>query len=260
MTRPTTFALLAAWLAASSAAFVPGAAHGQLGPTVTDRDIERTRAQIRQQMGELTDEKIEATRQRVIEPQQQGLNDPALRAHRPQMPRLDAMPQVKAKAQVDIGALSGQFLGQMKPTDPSQVLAVPKLYVFVTMALPAETLKSLIVQAERAGATLVLRGMVNNSMNQTGAAVRKLIGAHKVGFTIDPEAFDRYGVTHAPSFVLAKAASLESRPCSEKLCARADGFALVAGDVSLDHALEHIERRAPRFKGEARGFLKRMRG
>jgi conjugal transfer pilus assembly protein TrbC len=251
MKRPTSF-----WLIA----FAPCAVWAQIGPTLTDQDVARTRAQIQQQMGAVTDEKVDAVRRRVIVPQQQGVNDQAIRAQRPQMPRLDNMPNVAAKANVDIGALSGQFLSQMKPTAPGDLLARPRLYVFVTMALPRETLKSLIVQAERANATLVLRGMVNNSMSQTGTAVRKLIGTHKVGFTIDPEAFDRYGITRAPSFVLTKTSAEAGRTCSARLCAPTDGFALVAGDVSLDHALEHIERRAPSFKGEAQGFLKRMRG
>ncbi|MET0334100.1 MAG: type-F conjugative transfer system pilin assembly protein TrbC [Rhizobacter sp.] len=260
MKRQTLLALLAAWVAGSLLLLAPWSAHAQMPSTVTDQDIARTKAQIQQQMGSVTDEKIDAVRKRVIVPQQQGTNDQAIRAFRPQMPRLDAMPQVQAKANVDIGALSGQFLSQLKPTNPRDILAMPKLYVFVTMAMPPESIKSLIAQAERAGATLVLRGMVNNSVSQTGAAVRKLMGQHQVGFAIDPESFDRFGVTQAPSFVLVKAAAMQARACTEKQCEPAEGFAKVAGDVSLDHALEYIERRAPRFRGEAQGFLKRMRG
>ncbi len=241
-------------------ALVPLAGWSQVGPTVTDQDIERTRAQLKQQMGAVTDAQVEAVRKRVIVPQQQGANDQALRAHRPQLPRLEAMPSVLVQPKLDIGALSGQFLSQQKPSHPSEVIATSKLYVFVTMAMPAEALKGLVAQAERARATLVLRGMVNNSMKQTGAAMRKLVGTHKVGFTIDPEAFDRYGITHAPSFVLTKPSVDGGKPCAEKQCAQSDGFALVAGDVSLDYALERIEQRAPRFKSEAQSFLKRMRG
>ncbi|MEO8152374.1 MAG: type-F conjugative transfer system pilin assembly protein TrbC [Rhizobacter sp.] len=240
-------------------ALCPLAGLAQQKPAVSDKDIERTKAQIKSQMESLTDEQIEAVRRRVIVPQQKGVNDSAINAFRPVMPKLGAMPTPQTKPSVDVGALAGQFLSQMQPISPADLAPQPKLLVFVTLALPADTLTALVVQAERAQATLVLRGMVNNSLRETGAAVRKIVGKHRVGFTIDPDAFDRYGVTRAPSFVLAKA-SVSTKPCADKHCTAVDGFALIAGDVSLDYALERIEQRAPRFKTEAREFLKRMRG
>ena len=240
-------------------ALFPLKGFAQQKPAVTDQDIERAKAQIREQRDALTDENIEAVRRRVIVPQQKGVNDQALNAFRPVMPKFDALATPQTKPSVDVGALAGQFMSQGQPISPADIAPRPKLLVFVTLALPADTLTALVVQAERAQATLVLRGMVNNSLRETGAAVRKIVGKHRVGFKIDPEAFDRYGITRAPSFVLTKA-SLEAKPCADKSCTAVDGFAMIAGDVSLDYALERIEQRSPRFKTEARDFLKRMRG
>ena len=44
------------------------------------------------------------------------------------------------------------------------------------------------------------------------------------------------------------------------MCFANDQFALAAGDVSLDYALEHIQRASPRLAKDASGFLKRMKG
>lgn len=242
------------------AALMPAIGFAQQATAVTDQDIERVRSQIQQQQKALTDEKIEEVRKRVIVPQQERLTDQAIKAARPKPPNLDALPQVQSQPNVDVGALAGQFLSQMKPTAPGSLVATPKLYVFITMAMSTESLKALVAQAEKAQATLVLRGLVNNSFKQTGAEVRKVVGQHKVGLMVDPESFDRYGVTRVPSFVLTKAAVTPGPACAGKLCAPADGYALITGDVSLDYALEKIEQRAPAFKGIARDFLKKMRG
>ena len=114
-------------------------------------------------------------------------------------------------------------------------------------------------QAERAQATLVLRGLKNDSMKQTLETVQALIGERKVNWQIDPEAFVRYGVRHAPTFVLLtdSAANAGSGTCGAS-CNSAPAFYSVAGDVSLAYALDALARRYPGAQPAAAPFLQRL--
>ncbi|MBE7524481.1 MAG: hypothetical protein HS109_19170 [Burkholderiales bacterium] len=69
--------------------------------------------------------------------------------------------------------------------------------------MPRASLQLLTDQAARSGAVLVLRGLKANSMRETLAAVSSLIGERQVAWVIDPEAFARYRIERAPTFVLS---------------------------------------------------------
>ena len=138
----------------------------------------------------------------------------------------------------------------------------PALRIFVSLAMPEQSLRLLVSQAERSGATLVLRGLKANSMKQTLDAVQGLIGKRKVAWQIDPEAFARYSVQRAPTFVLTKGSDgpeSRSESCGAT-CVTAALFFSVAGDVSLDYALGALVRRHPDALRYATPFVERLRG
>lgn len=132
------------------------------------------------------------------------------------------------------------------------------LLVFVTLAMPAESLRRLAVQAERAGAVLVLRGLKNNSMRETTAAVHAIAG--KASWQINPPAFTRFNIQATPSFVMAHSTPQDAGRAPQEGCAPPDSFVLVSGDASLDYALETIEKGSPEWGAEASLFLEKMRG
>lgn len=156
----------------------------------------------------------------------------------------------------DIARRHIQIKGQADaaPTSPS-------LRIFVSLSMPQASLRLLAAQAERSGATVVLRGLKANSMKQTLDAVQALIGERKVSWQIDPEAYTRYSVRHAPTFVLTKSGSegdTNTAACGTS-CIAANAFYSVAGDVSLDYALDTLVRRYPDAQRHATPFLKRLR-
>jgi conjugal transfer pilus assembly protein TrbC len=141
------------------------------------------------------------------------------------------------------------------------VPTMSSLRIFVSLSMPETSLRLLVVQAERSGATLLLRGLKANSMKQTLEAVQSLIGNSKVNWQIDPEAYARYSVRHAPTFVLTKSGvttDSDSAPCGAS-CVAANAFYSVAGDVSLDYALDAMVRRYPDAQTQVSPFLKRLR-
>jgi conjugal transfer pilus assembly protein TrbC len=160
------------------------------------------------------------------------------RAPIPLPPRVDA-----PGAGPDIEALVRKHTGTATPSREQPVQSA--LRVFVTLDMPAASLKGLADQAARSGAVLVLRGLKNGSMRTTLTTVQALIGDRQVAWQIDPEAFKHFGVERAPTFVL--------------LTGGTASFVAVAGDVSLDFALHAMVRQAPAASPYAQPFLTRLK-
>jgi len=161
-------------------------------------------------------------------------------------------------AGIDIGALARQGSRVSDAMNPGAIPPqAPTLRIFVTLDMPQGSLRRLVDQAERSGALLILRGLKNQSMRQTVAAVSELLGQRRAGWLIDPEAFDRHGVEVAPTFLLTL--SEDTPPCSATFCTIPRAFVSVSGDVSLDYALEDMARRHPGAAAVAGPYLARLR-
>ena len=227
--------MLAAALCATSVMAVADAAFGQVPPPVTDADIERARRSHRMP----TDAEL-------------------ARVPLPAAPRIDALPQPVTKVPIDLEALAKGFDANAdQPT--LAAMAGPTLLVFVSFAMPEATISRLLDQAARAGATLVLRGLINGSMRDTVERMQRLVGERRVAVLIDPQAFDRFSIVRTPSFVLVRSGA-SAQPCSSGTCLASDQFVMAAGDVSLDYALSFFERSAPAMARDASSFLRRMKG
>lgn len=189
--------------------------------------------------------------------------DRALQRHRfptPEQLRREPIPvppriEVR-RPNVDIDALAR---GHARMSAPSPSTASSALRIFVTLDMSRGSLERLTDQAARTGAVLVLRGLKAHSMRQTIEAVQSLIGERHVHWTIDPEAFTRYGVQHAPSFVLTFAPTPESQAGCATQCPITSSYTKVAGDVSTDYALESMMRRHPHVTPQATTLLARLR-
>lgn len=134
------------------------------------------------------------------------------------------------------------------------------LFIMVSFSMPSGSIERLAAQAGKAGATLVLRGVVDGSLKRTAEVAAEFIKKYPgAQFQIDPTLFKRFAVQRVPVFVLA-AHQQDSKTCGKECDAR-NTFASVAGDVSLDYALEHLaKQRDPRFAPLAARKLKQLRG
>lgn len=134
------------------------------------------------------------------------------------------------------------------------------LYVMVSFSMPPESIARLAEQASKAGATLVLRGVIDNSLKKTSERAAEFIKRYpSTQFQIDPTLYRRYAIKQVPAFVLARD-NEEVKACT-KGCDATNFFVSVAGDVSLDYALEYMSRQSgERFTPLAERRLKKMRG
>jgi conjugal transfer pilus assembly protein TrbC len=246
---PRIIAHLLLGLSAALAAGSP--AHAQISPVVTEADIERAR----RETPSVTEQDVELARQKYALPSDTGPRSAPLSS-----PNLEALPKPATPVPVDLEALARGYAGQSDAMSQAQGLATgPGLFIFVSLTMPHATLQGLVNQAARAKAAIVIRGFANGSLRDTVAQVQGLIGQQQVAIQIDPLAFDRFAISKVPSFVLVRDGT---RPvaCVSGSCAPTDSFLRSTGDVSLDYALEHMQRSAPGFSPAAELFLKRLRG
>lgn len=238
-------------LGLTAALLASAQALAQNPPVITDADIER----VRREQPAITEGDIDAARRKYSMP-----GDAELRYAPVPIPNVEALPQPLSRTPIDLEALARGYASQADAMTQAQGLATgPGLLVFVSLSMPRPTLQRLVGQAARAKASIVLRGFANGSLRDTVAQVQGLIGARQVAVQIDPLAFDRFAVTRVPTFVLVRDGT---RPvaCASGSCAPADSFLRTSGDVSLDYALEYMQRSAPGFGPAAEIFLKRIRG
>lgn len=167
--------------------------------------------------------------------------------------RVDALPTPSTPAgAVDLEALAERYADAGQPV----ALERPTLLAMVSLSMPRGSLERLIADAEHTGATLVMRGLLNDSLRETMAVAAALIGERKVAWTIDPELFPRFGIEAVPTYVLLPA-GVTPRQCGGGLCFGEDSYVRLAGDVPIAYALERIEAAAPEFAPAARHFMGR---
>ncbi|MDO8775237.1 MAG: type-F conjugative transfer system pilin assembly protein TrbC [Burkholderiaceae bacterium] len=235
-----------------SSAVSMGTAWAQSAPVVMEADIERAR----REQPNITDQDMERARQKYRSPSDAELNAAPV----PTQPNIDALPQPKTTAPIDLEALAKGYSAQSDAMAQAQGLATgPGLFVFVSLSMPQATLQRLVDQAARAQASVFIRGFAGGSLRETVVRVQGLIGQRQVAIQIDPQAFDRFTIERVPSFVLVRDGT---RPvsCASGTCAPPEGFLRTTGDVSLDYALEYMQRRSPQFAKDTSGFLQRIKG
>jgi len=171
------------------------------------------------------------------------------------MPNTERLPQPSAKAP-DIETIARKFQSIRNPS-PVAGTGKPDLLIFVSFSMPREALVRTIEQAERAGGTLVFRGLKGDSMKQMGEEVRALIGERNVSVAIHPPAFQQFTIRRVPAVVIANA---RAGSVMEDGCSRPETFAKVTGDVTLNFALDYIERRSPEWAPVARSYRIRLEG
>ena len=140
--------------------------------------------------------------------------------------------------------------------------SAPALQIFITLDMPQASLQRLVDQAARAGGTLVLRGLKAQSLRATLATVQPLLESRRVAWVIDPQAFERFHVTVAPTFVLTTTtvpAGNAQTPCANAAITSSD-FVSIVGDVSLDYALDALAKRRPALAPDVTPLLERLRG
>ncbi len=162
------------------------------------------------------------------------------------------------KPGIDLDALMSRYdrsAPELSPTDSDE-----QLLIFISASVPQESLRNLAQQAARLNAPLILRGVVDGDLPATAKFMRDILGDEepRARAMIDPTLFDRFGVKQVPAVVMVPggACVAGARACPKVTPAHVH----VAGDVTLDYALDHIARTHPESRTLANSLHERLEG
>jgi conjugal transfer pilus assembly protein TrbC len=133
------------------------------------------------------------------------------------------------------------------------------VYVAVSLSMPPEALRQLARDAHRAGARVVIRGLVDGSFKATMLRVRQIFDDRSAGgVAIDPQVFKVFNVTAVPT-VIAAGARVE--PCGSLGCTpTTPAFDKISGNISLDAALRALEDEGSSGQAAAHAARARLAG
>jgi conjugal transfer pilus assembly protein TrbC len=176
--------------------------------------------------------------------------------NRSSVPQIEALPKPVAKSP-DLAKIAESYR-QLPAATTAKWADTPELMVFVSFSMPKEALERIVLQSEKSGAVLVLRGLKGNSLTRMGEELASLVGKRNVTAIIHPPAFKQFKVTQVPALVLARPS--QATKIGEDGCASPASFIKIDGDVTQDYALDIIERQAPTWADAARRYAAKLAG
>lgn len=113
------------------------------------------------------------------------------------------------------------------------------ILVFVSFSMPNELLAQYSKQAKEAGAVMVLRGLVDNSIAKTQARALK-VNAEIAPWEINPGSFRKFKIDKVPAIVLVDD---DKAIADESGCAQPVSYLRIDGDISIRQALNTMKWR-----------------
>lgn len=169
------------------------------------------------------------------------------------LPKIESIPAPRPTPKTDIAEIAKQFQSTTQPQTSKQ--PAYDLLIMASLSMPKEALQRLAQQAQRAHATFIFRGLSGNSMMQMSQDVRRALGGINVPIVINPPAFKQFSVSRVPAFVIA---THQAGNVLENGCSSPQTYVKVAGDVSLDYALDYIERKDAAWSSVAESFRSKI--
>lgn len=164
--------------------------------------------------------------------------------------------KLPGKAVLDPAQLAKQFQQIQDPRNPADK-ALPAM-VFVSLSMPSETLKVLARDSALSGVPLLVRGLkygVGQDNIRRGLEELRPYAELGANILVHPEAFETYGISAVPAFVVDPDAA---SGCADGQCA--SRAKRVVGEVTLEYAMGEIGQgrgEAARLAQEAVALLRR---
>lgn len=128
---------------------------------------------------------------------------------------------------------------QGTPVAPKKELK-SDLIIFISLSMPEDAIKGYARQAKAYGATLMIRGFVDDKLSATRDAAVRLdqLGAP---WQVNPQAFTKFKIDKVPAIVLA---NNQDSSLTEEGCAQPGTYSTIYGDVQIDFALNKFYERS----------------
>jgi conjugal transfer pilus assembly protein TrbC len=108
------------------------------------------------------------------------------------------------------------------------------ILIFVSFSMPKQSLETYLRDAKKINASVVIRGLIDNSFQKTAQRMAELIRDSDGGVELNPIWFKRFGIEKVPAIV---AVAEGSRCFSKNTCDKKNDFDVITGDISLSYAL-----------------------
>ena len=134
----------------------------------------------------------------------------------------------------------------------------PEVIVFASLALPEASWRRWSLDAARAGAALVLRGVAPDGLAATVRRLRAHLPEGGAGVAVDPVLFRRFRIDAVPAVAVVPGGVA---PCRRRGCAGepAPAHDRIAGNVGLAAALEAVAAEGAVGRETAERHLARLR-
>lgn len=115
------------------------------------------------------------------------------------------------------------------------------ILIFVSFSMPRQSLEAYLRDAKKIGASVIIRGLINNSFQKTFHEISDLVKASDgQGMELNPIWFKRFHITQVPAVVVI---SEQSNCFNGDLCHSDKDYDLMTGDISLLAALKMVRDR-----------------
>jgi len=114
------------------------------------------------------------------------------------------------------------------------------ILIFVSFSMPTQSLEAYLRDAKKIQASVVIRGLVDNSFQKTYRRIADLVKTSGGGVELNPIWFKRFDIQVAPAVVIVP----EGSPCYKNdICKKGTDFDVMTGDITLSSALKMIRDR-----------------
>lgn len=125
----------------------------------------------------------------------------------------------------------------IKDVDVLKKLNDPKVIIFISFSMPTQSIVSLLQDAQKIHASVVIRGLIHNEFKETFKRISSIVTEAKGGgVELNPLVFSKFNIQKIPAFVVIP----DGEICLlEKICPD-ERFDVVYGDIPLFDALKEI--------------------
>lgn len=147
---------------------------------------------------------------------------------------------------------------QLTTNTDSNTKKMSSILIFVSFSMPTQSLEAYLRDAKKIHASVVIRGLIDNSFQKTYRVIADLVKTSGGdGVELNPIWFKRFGVQVVPAIVVVP----EGSPCFKNdTCKKESDFDIMTGDITLSSALKIIRDRGRLTSDIAQAALSKLQG
>lgn len=116
------------------------------------------------------------------------------------------------------------------------------IVIFISFSMPSQSIKTILYDAEKIEAAVVIRGLIDRSFQKTINQIYGITQNNHVSLQIDPEIFKQYGIKKAPALLIRAG----------------DDYQILYGDVAIDNLLKYVDHKNITLTKIADAALKKL--